>query len=465
VHVVFATLQSREVSAMGPLYLAGALRRAGHTVSLVQAEDEAAVLAAIAREKPRVVGLSATTGLHRVYLAWARAIRAAYPEVAIVLGGPHATFFPETLEAEPALDALCVGEGEESLLDWVAALEAGGPRACIPGFRVRAPGRILDGGLRAPPRELDSLAPPARDLYYAGNPYLARFPVKAFLASRGCPYRCTYCFNRSLNDMYRGMGKPVRWRAPAALCDEIEEVRARWPLGLVWILDANFAVSRAWMRSFVPVYRARIGLPFFCKVRPNLVDPELADLLAEGGCTGVGMGVESGDDALRNDVLGRGLSREQIVTSCRLLKERGIRIMTFNMLGLPGETYERARATVDLNIECRVDYAAATILQPYPKTEIARRAAAEGWFDGDYDRIGYDYYSSTPLASPSEDDRKRILNLQRLFGLAVEFPEVRRSLDWLTARKGGRLYTEAFKLFHLRCFHKRFYEARGRATC
>lgn len=450
---------------MGLLYLAGALRRAGHTVSLVQARVIGEVLAAIARDKPQAVGLSATTGLHRVYLGWARAIRAAHPEVAIVLGGPHATFFPETLEQEPALDALCVGEGEESVLDWIAALEAGGPRACIPGFRIRAGGTILDGGLRPPPRSLDALAPPARDLYYAGNEYLAAFPVKAFLASRGCPYRCTYCFNRTLNDMYRGTGKPVRWRSPEDLCAEIEDVRAHWPLELVWILDANFAVSRGWLKRFRDVYRARIGLPFFCKVRPNLVDDELAELLADAGCSGVGMGIESGDDELRNDVLGRAISREQIVRSCRLLRERGIRIMTFNMLGLPGETYARAKATVDLNVECKVDYAAATILQPYPRTEIARMAVAEGWFDGDYERIGWDYYSSTPLRSPSDDDRKRIFNLQRLFGLAVEFPEVRSALDWLTARNAGRLYTEAFKLFHLRCFHQRFYAARRRATC
>lgn len=450
---------------MGLLYLAGALRRAGHTVALIQAREVDEVVAAIGREKPRVVGLSATTGLHRVYLSWARAIRRAHHHVAIVLGGPHATFFPETLDREPALDAVCIGEGEESIVDWVAALEGGGPRTCVPGFRSRVGDRVLDGGLRPPPRDLDALAPPARDLYYAGNEHLARFPVKAFLASRGCPYRCTYCFNRSLNDMYRGTGKPVRWRAPAAFCDEIAEVRARWPLELVWILDANFVVSRAWLRELSPVYRARVGLPFFCKVRPNLVDRELANLLAEMGCTGVGMGIESGDDELRNDVLGRDVSREQIVTSCRLLRERGIHVMTFNMLGLPGETYERAKQTLALNVECGVDYAAATILQPYPRTEIARTAAEQGWFDGDFERIGWDYYSSMALRAPSDEDRRRILNLQRLFGLAVEFPEVRRHIDWLTARSAGRLYTEAFKLFHTRCFHRRFYEARRSATC
>jgi len=138
--------------------------------------------------------------------------------------------------------------------------------------------------------------------------------------------------------------------------------------------------------------QARIGLPFFCKVRPNLVDTSLADLLAAAGCSGVGMGIESGDDELRNGLLERGISRQQIVESCCLLKARGIRIMTFNMLGLPGETYARAKQTLDLNVECGVDYAAATILQPYPRTEIARRGVAEGWFDGDFERIGRDMF-------------------------------------------------------------------------
>lgn len=448
---------------MGLLYLAGALRRAGHTVALVQARDAREVVAAVRRERPGVVGLSATTGLHRVYLAWARAIRAALPDVTLVLGGPHATFFPETIEREPALDALCVGEAEESLVEWLAALEANDPRP-VPGFRRRVEDRVVDGGLRPPPRDLDRLAPPARDLYFAGNRHLARFPVKAFLASRGCPYRCSYCFNRSFNDMYRGSGKPVRWRDPDAFCDEIDAVRRQWPLELVWILDANFAVSRAWLERLVPIYRRRVGLPFFCKVRPNLVGRDLAAILSEMGCVGVGMGIESGDDELRNDVLERGISRAQIVESCRLLHERGIRIMSFNMLGLPGETYERAKKTLDLNVECAVDYAAATILQPYPRTEIARRTVMAGEFDGDFDRLGRDYYSSTPLRSIAAEDRTRILNLQRLFGLAVEFPEVRKRIDWLTVRQSPRLYTEAFKLWHRHCFNSRFYEARGRAT-
>jgi hypothetical protein len=339
--VTFVTLTSGEVVSMGLLYVAAALREAGHAVRLLETEDVASLERDLRSNPTDVVAFSVTTGLHRLYLAWARAAKRA-ARVTTLFGGPHPTFFPEIAE-RPEVDAICVGEGERTAPELLAALEARDGRA-VPGAIYRHEGALVRGPSRPPEQDLDRLPRPDRRLYFEARRDHREFPVKVFVASRGCPYRCSYCFNRTLNDLYGGQTRAVRLRSPADVVAEIREVGRAWPLELVWFLDANFGVSRRWLEEIAERLRRDVGLPFYCKVRPNLVDARVARALALGGCTGVGVGFETADEELRNGVLERNLSRDTIVDACRHLREAGIAVMSFNMVGLPGETYEMARA-------------------------------------------------------------------------------------------------------------------------
>ncbi len=454
--VAIASMSTGEVASFGIMYVSAALRRAGHDVTLIEAERIEPVLVELRRHRPDVLAFSVTTGLHRIYLAWARAAKRAWPEITTLMGGPHPTFFPEVID-EPAIDAIVIGEGESTAPDLLEAIAARDGRV-VDGARYKLDGKVIVGTLRPPEQQLDRLPIPDRELYYNASRFHRTFPVKPFLASRGCPYRCTYCFNRTLNDMYRGRTKAVRVRSPEAVVEEIRQVGRRWPMKLVWFLDANFVVSKAWVKELCYLLARDIRLPFYCKVRPNLVDASLARILALGGCTGVGMGIECGDDRLRNDVLERNVSRDMILEACRHLHDAGIAVMSFNMVGLPGETYEMARSTVDLNIEARVEYAMATVFQPYPRTVLARRAIDEGHFHGDFDRLDTNYYSTCQMREHVPGDRRRIENLQRLFGIAVANPGVRRHLDRLVELRAPRFYTELFKRHHRHSFYRQFYE-------
>lgn len=459
--VTFGLLRSRENLSFGYMYLSAALRAAGARVRLVQAEGAEDFATRFAADPTPVVGFGVTTGLHRVYLAWLRRLKVSR-DVHAVLGGPHATYFPDVVH-ERGVDAVCLGEGEESFPDYLRALgEAGGPPdRAVPGFRHWRGGQLLDGGPRAPVARLDRLPAPDWALFFAQNPRLARHPVKSFLASRGCPHRCTYCFNRTWNAMHRGPGvKTVRFRDPAQVVEEIDEVRRRWGARLVWFLDSNFALSPRWLAELLPLYRERIGLPFYCKVRPGPASDRMVDDLVRAGCTSVGIGIESGDPDLRRDVLDREMEDAAIVRTCRAFRRRGALVMSFNMVGLPGETYASARKTLALNVEGGVDYAMTTFLQPFPGTEIARRAREQGLFHGDFDALDCSYFQPSPLAFGADtDDRRRIVNLQRLMALAVSFPLVRGQLDRLVALPENRLYLELFKAYNHHAFHRQFYRA------
>jgi len=457
--VTLAVLRGREDLSFGYMYLSAVLRAAGGRVRLVEAESADDFVRRFAADPTPVVGIGITTGLHRVYLSWVRKLR-TMRAVHVVLGGPHATYFPQVVH-EPGVDAVCIGEGEESFPEYLAALgqaEGAVPRA-VAGFQHWYRGELLDGGPRAPVQRLDLLPGPDWSLFFEHNPRLARHPVKSFLASRGCPHRCTYCFNRTWNAMYRGSSRTVRFRDPTQVVEEIDAVRRRWGMRLVWFLDSNFAVSQRWLEALLPLYRQRIGLPFFCKVRPGVATDRLIDALVQAGCTAVGIGIESGDPELRR-TLDRSMDNADIVRTCRAFRRRGVRVMSFNMVGIPGETYAAARRTLELNVESGVDYAMTTFLQPFPGTELARRAREQGLFHGDFDALDCSYFQPSPLDFGADPlDRRRIINLQRLLALAVSFPLVRAQIDRLVTLPENGLYLELFKTYNYHAFHRQFYRA------
>lgn len=462
--VAFLTLEADEPLAYGIISVAGALRAHGHRVHMVQARKVDALLAHPEVAGADVLAMSATTGLHRIYNYWAHQLRAAFPDKLIVLGGAHPTFFPDVIEQAP-FDGVCIGEGEESFPEFLATWDRGNPRP-VPGWWIRRDGGhgdVVRGEERGPVADLDRLPFAAHDLFYdpaaGGTRAFAGVDHKVFLATRGCPFRCRYCFNRTLSEQRRKHGLIMRTRDPERLVDEILDVRARWGLKLVWLLDANFVAHRPWLEAFMPIYRRRVGLPFVCKLRPDRASDTVVKLLADGGCTAVGLGIESGSERLRKTVLDRGSSDQSILDGCHRLRRKGIRVFTFNLLGIPGETLDEALRTVAFNVACGVNFAAATILQPYPGTELARWAVEQGHFDGDFDRLSYSYFDPSPMRFPSERDRDRITNLQRLFSYAVEFPEVRRHLRWLIDRRPVDFYGHLFRLRHRHCMRRMFYRA------
>jgi anaerobic magnesium-protoporphyrin IX monomethyl ester cyclase len=462
--VAFLTLEADEPLAYGIISVAGALRAHGHEVRMVQASHVGRLLDHPVVTRADVLALSTTTGLHRVYNLWTQRLRDAFPDKLIVLGGAHPTFFPDVIRQAP-YDGICIGEGEESFPEFLGAVERGVGRA-VPGWWIREDhghGQVVCGPERAPVADLDRLPVAAHDLFYdpamGGSRAYARAANKVFLATRGCPFRCRYCYNRTLSDERRRYGLVMRTRDPEHVADEILEVRARWGLELTWFLDANFTAHWPWLQRFLPVYRRRVGLPFVCKLRPERATRAVVELLAAAGCTAVGVGIESGSERLRLDVLGRGARDQDILDGCHRLRRHGIRIFTFNLLGIPSETLDEALRTVAFNVACGVSFAAATILQPYPGTEIARWAEQQGYFDGNFDSVSYSYFDPSPLRFPSARARDRITNLQRLFSYAVEFPEVRRHLRWLIDRPPSQLFGHLFRLRHRRSMRRIFYRA------
>ena len=437
--------------------LSSALKAAGHEVELAIAKQKDP-LEVVRQFQPGIVGYSIMTGGQRWYLDLNKRIKAEAP-VFSAFGGPHATFFPEVIEEE-GVDGICIGEGEGAIIDLANSLDAGDLDPSIRNWHFKIDGNIVRNPVRPYISDLDEYPAQDRALVYDQDRIAASSKIKHFIAGRGCPYRCTYCFNHALADIYRGKGKVFRMRSVSAVLDEVDSIRRQYGLEFAVFVDDTFVFNREWIAEFADHYPTKIGLPFFCNVRANLVDEELVTLLKRAGCYCASMGVEAGNDRIRNESLRRNMSREQILDAASLLREAGIQLTTTNMIGLPNTSIEHDLETLQLNIECRPAYAHAFIFQPYPRTELGEFARENDLMVGSFDDIGELAWDDSVLRF-SPEHKKQLRNLQRFFAILVEWPALRPFAERVLLNlPSNRIYWLLSKLWRGFAIKKRVHPVR-----
>ena len=435
---------------LGIMQLTACLRRAGHDAALLNGEAAGEGLAdAVRASGAGLVGFSSTTGSHRMHLAMAARIKAALPALPIVMGNAHPTFFPGVLDEEPCLDFICRGEGDDALVELAHALEGRGDPAAIPNIDARlADGSVRRNPLRPFREDLDALPFPDRGIL-AGLTNAFEGATSYFISGRGCPYNCSYCFNHSMRSL--APGRYVRRRSVDNVIEELRQVTRANRTRLVNFQDDTFILDRQWVEEFVPRYRREIGLPYFCHVRANLVDERMAALLGESGCVVACLGLETGNERLRNDVLRRNMSSEQILRACRLLRAAGMDVITQNMVGVPHETVATFWQTLDLNRRAGARGVQIYHYRPHPGTDLARLAHEEHLFSGDYDLVSKSYFERLDLTLPEGevlDLLARVGNLvidvwaaralvRAVLVLPVGRRVRRRVLEWLDRHQNG----------------------------
>lgn len=369
--------------------LSAYLKRAGHTTALVNdpklfdnpwvsfpklknffTEDEF-VLEQLESKSPDLIALSVVSDDFMWALSWAKKIKARM-NVPIVVGNVHATFHAQQILEYDCFDYVVRGEGEITLLQLVEAMEGTRDPKDVLGLAYRHRGEIKINPMRPLIEDLDELPFPDKDLFYEIMPYLNKGYTT--MTGRGCPYRCTFCDNNSSQKLYRaGVEKVQKWtrrHSPQYVVNEILWAKEKYNISHVRFNDEDFSYDKNWIREFGPLYRDQVGIPFFAWTYPNTIDDEMAKILADAGCDSVEMGIQSGSQALRKDVLKRNTKDSQIVLSFNALRRAGIRATADIIIGLPTETKADLDATVDLLIQARPWHLYAFWLRYYPSTEI-----------------------------------------------------------------------------------------------
>lgn len=316
--------------------------------------------------RPDFAGITFTSPLFREAVEISRIIKKENKGIKVIAGGVHPTLMPEEVIKDENFDVVVIGEGEVTLSELVDNYDK---REIVKGVAFKNGGEVFFTEIRPNNADMDKLPFPSWHLYDLSKYHTPRLtskknPVGPFESSRGCYSRCTYC-NKGM------FGTRVRFKSVKRVVDEME-----------YMLECGFKEIHIWEDNFSAnikrakdicreILKRRLKFPWnvFAGLRVDRIDKELLELMKEAGCYGVGLAAESGSQELL-DRVNKGITLDQIRNAFRLAGEAGIETTGFFMFGLPGETEETMKRTIDFAIELNPTYAKVTILVPFPKTAI-----------------------------------------------------------------------------------------------
>lgn len=293
--------------------------------------------------------------------------RKALPNALIIAGGPHPSAMPkETLQDIPQLDIAAIGEGELTMSELVK----GESLPSINGIAFREGKEIKVTAPRSFIKNLDELPSPARSIfplekYRTHPPYGRKNPYFSMITSRGCPFKCAYCSKDVFMYNYRA-------RSPQRVCDEIEELILKYGAKEIHFYDDDFTLDMRRAEAICDeIIRRSIKIIWSCTTRVDLVNENLLNKMKKAGCWLISYGVESGNQKIL-DSINKGFTIKQVVSIFELTRKLGIKTLGFFMLGLPGETNETLKETVDLAKKIRPNFASFGILVVYPGSSFAK---------------------------------------------------------------------------------------------
>lgn len=293
----------------------------------------------------------------------------------IVCGGPHATLFPDALDETSAIDAFVVGEGEIALKHLIRRLSENKSLEEIPGIWYRdGNGKIIRNGIALRVENLDEL--PFSNYRIYDRKVVLNYPGIIF--TRGCPYNCSYCCNHIYRKIYALKGSNMRFMSPRRAVLFAKTYKEAIQPDHLEIDDDTFTKNPKWLRKFLDEYKEEVKLPFNCNARPETITQEIVQWLKEAGCEIVSIGCESGNEDIREKLLKRRMKNVDIERAAAIIHKGGLKLSTFNMVGLPGESWERFFDTVRLNQKILPEYTQITVYYPFRGTELGDYCYSKG---------------------------------------------------------------------------------------
>jgi anaerobic magnesium-protoporphyrin IX monomethyl ester cyclase len=405
----------------GLCYLAAITREKGMKTSIVDAEalnlDFPATMEAIMSTSPDYVGITVTTQLVVSAATLATEIKKRKPKIIIMVGGAHITALPrETLQDYPCFDFGVIGEGEQTLTEFLDAMETGSDLKQIDGLAIRQPGNtVIITGKRALIKDLDTLPFPAFDLlprmgeyYRVATQSVKRLPALSLITSRGCTGKCTFCDSSVHGHIPRAHSAEYVARMMTTLSKE-------YGAKSIFFDDDNFLIFKPRLKKLVEILKnQKLDISWSCMGRVNMVDAELLELAKSGGCWQVMYGVETANQPLL-DFYQKGITPEQVENAVKVTHKVGLKAKGFIMFGNPLETKETIKNTIDFIKRIKLDDVSISFFTPFPGTAIYNEVEKYGKFEKDWAKMSCFDIVFIPNGLNEAELRKAAKNAYRQF--------------------------------------------------
>lgn len=366
---------------VGLAYLASSLTEAGIQVKVLDLNN---VFPGASRESVcqyieqggfSLVGYSIKTSTYMNAVELAGFTKSRFPGMIHVTGGPHITLCAEEFVRENSwCDFAVTGEAEETLVSLCKALGEGDSKEpeSIPGLTYMRNGALVEGE-KQHAKDLDSLPLPLYEVFDCMDSQGFDYPL---ITSRGCPYNCIYCSVGKIS------GSAWRSRKVEEIIGELRLVKQKFGIARFNILDDTFTQNIRRAKEFCrALIESELELPWACGngIRADRVDEELAALMKKSGCEMVMLGIESGDPEIFAGI-NKGESLEQVEKAIMILKNSGIKVGGFFIVGLPGDSVAGIRKTLEFIKKSDLTWSHFNMLTPYPGTELWEWIERNGTF-------------------------------------------------------------------------------------
>lgn len=372
------------VPPLGLAYLAAVLEENNHQVQIIDANLSGIGYESIADYfafKPDIVGLGVNLLTFKEALRCAKHIKSIHPDVPILFGGSHASAQAGyILEQNEVIDAIIMGEGEQTLLEIADLIPKKNLFEGINGVIYRYEGEVIHNEHRPLIKNLDDLPYPAYNLLPSLKAYKTRSraePVGYIFTSRGCPSACTFC--------YRTFGASWRQHSPKRVVDEISYLIKEQGIKQIDILDDNFTFRSDRASEILDLiierdFKLKINLQG--GIRVDRVDAPLLRKMKKAGVFKIGFGVESGDEGILREIK-KGIKLDRAVDLVKEARYLGIVTHAFYIVGFPKDTEETIKRTIDFAIKLNSHFASFSIYTPLPGTQLFDQIAEGNKFSGD----------------------------------------------------------------------------------
>jgi len=432
---------------IGPMALSAQLKNSGHEVECF-IYDLSDLFEAIKREEFDLVCFTMMTSDVKWVLDGASQIKKINPDLPILCGGAHPTYHKEFIREKP-IDMICVGEGDHVVVEVADAIADGKNWLNFESLVTKdKKGNIVYNPLRDMITDLDSLPFPDRKLYRDKFRYFKNSPITTMIATRGCPYKCTFCEIPSYMDMYET--NKFYYRSAENIIAEVNHLKEQGIKSrLLLFVDSTFNLNLKWTVDFFQKYKEHIDIPFSCNIVAGMINKPLVEALSETKlCQSIRFAVEVGNEKLRKDVLGKKVSNEKMIWAANALKEKGIPLYVYLMFAVPYDSVEQTMETIRLTQSLKPNFVNSAIFSPYRGLAITEKALEGGYLtEDDLERL--DDPENSRLGSVLRlEDLDTIINLHNFSLAMIHYPWTERLFKRLVAMKNNQLFRWVFMLSH-----------------